>query len=273
MLTSLVSVKPDLGGKYMRSIILPLLIGAAFYLSGPRVSADSTTSADPINVGPYSTSNWRSADFKGTAYREWDAAGDSFRFVWKTENGDQIGRIGVSYGSDHLGAKIDEIRPDCQMSTDALYTPKKYAWFYWSVYGWTHSSYTYWGNTPHGWNNEFYIIFYTDKTRAAFLADKGCVAKGSVTVDGVVFDCYETPRPVQSQWLAVRRSKTWGGSVNLKKIFDYWRSQGLADEYVVDLGWAMEGFVGSDGTLQLTHISIPNLNLSAFPPASPAKSP
>jgi hypothetical protein len=254
----------------MKTRISLLSIGVALHLFGPIASAESTAGADRIDFGPYSVSNWRSDDFQGSAYREWDAAGDSFRFVWKTERGDQIGRIGVSYGSAYLGPKIDDIPSDCTMWTDAIYTPKKYAWFYWSIYGWTHDKYTYWGNTPHGWNNEFYIIFYTDKTRAAFLADKGCVEKGSITVDGQIYDCYETPRPVQSQWLAVRRAKTWSGSANLRKIFDYWRSQGLADEYVVDLGWALEGFAGTDATLQLTHIHIPNLN----PPASaPAKSP
>ena len=148
------------------------------------------------------------------------------------------------------------------MSTHATYTQTKYGWFYWAIYGWTHGAYTFWGDStkaPHGWNNEFYVIFYTDKTKAAFLADKGSVSIGSVEVDGVTFDCYNTPRPIQSQWLAVCRSKTWSASVNLKKIFEYWRSKGLDNEYVVDLGWALEGFSGSAGRLELTEVNIPIL--------------
>ena len=250
-----------------------LALVAAFFICRPALFAASTSGPETVNFGPYSVSNWRSDDFKGSAYRQWDPAGDSFRFVWQTDAGDQIGRIGVSYGSDHLGPKIDDISPDCMMSTDAIYTQKVYAWFYWSVYGWTNDKYTYWGNTPHGWNNEFYIIFYTDKTREAFLTDKTETPIGSVTVDGQIYDCYNTIRASQSQWLAVRRAKTWGGSVNLRKIFDYWRSKGLADEYIVDLGWALEGFQGSAGTLQLTHINIPNLKLTASAPVSPAKAP
>jgi hypothetical protein len=232
----------------------------------PSLRADTTAGSETVNFGPYSVSNWRSDDFKGSAFREWDKSGKSFRFTWTTDNGDQIGRIGVSYGSDHLGVKIDDIRPDCTMSTDAVYTPKTNHWFYWSIYGWTNPNYTYWGNTPHGWNNEFYIIFYTDKPRSDFLADKTEVDIGSVTVDGVIFDCYKTPRASQSQWLAVCRSKTWPASVNIRKIFDYWRSKGMADEYVVDLGWALEGFIYSSGTLHLSNINIPNLNSAAPSP-------
>jgi hypothetical protein len=47
--------------------------------------------------------------------------------------------------------------------------------------------------------------------------------------------------------------------VNIKKIFDYWRSKGLANESVVDLGWALEGFPGTAGKLQLTDVKIPHL--------------
>jgi hypothetical protein len=231
-------------------------------LSSLPLCADTTTTAATFNFGAFSTSNWRSGDFSGSAYRKWDAAADSFCFTWSTVSGDQIGRIGVTYGSSYLagwqGVQIDDIQPDCIMSTNATYTPTSAAWFYWSIYGWTHSSYTYWGNTPNGWNNEFYIVFYTDMTKAA-IETNGCVSIDSVVVDGVTFDCYNTPRAAQSQWFAVCRSKTWNASVNLKKIFDYWRSKGLANEYVVDLGWALEGFVGSGGTLQLTNVNIADL--------------
>ena len=220
----------------------------------------SSTTAETINLGVYSTSNWRSDDFKGTAYRQWDKSGSSFCFDWNTEKGDQIGRIGVSYGSPYLGVKLDDLKPECVMSTHATYTSTTKHWFYWAIYGWTHRDYTYWGNTPNGWDNEFYVVFYTDMKKANILSQPGCVEVGSVTVDGVVFDCYHTPRAHQSQWLAVCRSNTWNAAVDLKKIIAYWRSKGLGNEYVVDLGWALEGFSPSIGKVQLTDISIPNLN-------------
>ena len=215
------------------------------------------------HIGDFTTSNWRSDDFKGWASREWDASGKSFTFEWKTDAGDQIGRMGVTYGSHLLGGKIDEMPAESVMSTDATFTPATDHWFWYAIYGWTNGDYTYWGNTKGGWNNEFYVIFHTDEPTADFLKDKGVVAIGNVTVDGVTFDCFRTPRAVQSQWFAVTRSKTWSASVNLKKIFDYWRSQGLGNEAIVDLGWAVEGFSGSAGKLQLTNVVIPNLSAPA----------
>lgn len=102
-------------------------------------------------------------------------------------------------------------------------------------------------------------------TREAFLATPGLVDKDAVTMEGVTFDCYASIRTNQSQWFAVCRTNTWNPApaVKLRKIFDYWRSQGLDDnQYVVSLAWALEGFVGSTGTLQLTDTLIPNLMLT-----------
>jgi hypothetical protein len=221
--------------------------------------AGSSSGSDTVTFGDLTTSNWRSDDFKGSSYREWDSTGSSFLFKWNTAAGDQIGRLGTTYGSNLLGPKLSEIAPDCIMSTQATFTPATSHWFFWSIYGWTNPTYTYWSNTPKGWNTEFYIICHTDEPKSWFDSDKELVPVGSVDVDGVTFDCYHTPRPVGAQWWAVRRAKTWDPSVNLKKIFDFWRSKGLADEYVVDMGWAVEGFTGSAGTLKLTGIVIPNL--------------
>ena len=227
--------------------------------------ADPITSDKMLTSGDYVNSTWRSSDFKGTSSRDWDGTGKNFTFEWNTEAGDQIGRVGVTYGSKLLGCSIDQMPADATMSTQAVFTPTTDHWFYWTIYGWTNDPYTYWSNTPGGFNTEFYIIFHTDRPTKDFLTDKGVVAIGSVDVDGVTFDCFKTPRARQSQFFAVTRSKTWNASVNLKKIFAYWRTQGLGNESIVDLGWAVEGFIGSAGKLQLTDIHIPNL--SATPPA------
>jgi len=244
-----------------KSFFLVLAVMACF--GRFSLFSDTTINDKIINFGDYTTSNWRSSDFKGSASRQWDPSGKSFCFDWNTESGDQIGRMGVTFGSRYLGAKIDEMPSNCIMSTACTFSPTTNHWFYWAIYGWTNGTYTYWGNTPSGWNNEFYIIFHTDRPTADFVTDKGVVAIGSVDVDRVTFDCFRTPRSNQSQWFAVTRSKTWNASVNLKKIFDYWRSKGLANESIVDLGWAVEGFIGSAGKLQLTNVTIPNLSSSS----------
>lgn len=253
----------------MRTINVFLALGIMAWCGGSYLFADSTTTDKTIALGDYTTSTWRSSDFKGSSSRQWDPSGKSFCFDWNTISGDQIGRIGVTYGSRLLGGSIDEMPSNCIMSATATFTPATDHWFYWSIYGWTNGPYTYWSNTPSGWNNEFYIIFHTDRPTADFLTDKGVVGIGSVNVDGVTFDCFRTPRTSQSQWFAVTRSKTWNASVNLKKIFDYWRSKGLADESIVDLGWAVEGFIGSAGKLQLTNVTIPNLSAAACATKAP----
>ena len=95
------------------------------------------------------------------------------------------------------------------------------------------------GHTPKGWNKRVSdIVMHTGKTRNEALPwrTRGAVDIGSVNVDGEVFDRLQrSPVPSQSHaGSAVRRSQTWSGSVNLRKIFDYWRSQGwMANEYVV----------------------------------------
>jgi hypothetical protein len=147
------------------------------------------------------------------------------------------------------------------MSAKASFQPSSSKWFLWSIYGWTNPVYTYWDNTPggKGWHTEFYIVCYTDEPPSAFMTyDKNLVAIGSVEADGQTYDCYHTPGP-RPQWWAVNHTKTLTPSVNIKTIFDYWRSKGLANEAVVDLGWALEGFPGTGGKLRLTDVKIPHL--------------
>ena len=217
--------------------------------------AAATTGAETVDIGDLYTSNWRSGDFSGTALRTWNAAGDSFSFTWSTTAGDQIGRIGKSHDSDGFGVRVDGMRDNCVMSTDGeirnLVTGP--AGFYmFAIYGWTHEQNSGWPS-PNGWNNEFYVIFQHQLNLGP---GSGNTTIGSVTVDGAVFDCYTNDMPWgtpnQTQWLAVARDHAWNASVDLKQVFAYWRTQGLPDEYVVDLTWALEAGPGSRGELYLS---------------------
>jgi len=230
----------------------------------------STSSDETVSFGPFNTSNWRSEDFKGTTYRAWEEDGNRFRFIWDTTTGNQIGSIGVSYGSSYLqneaweGVRISDLPEECHMSTDARWTPANNGWFFWSIYGWTHRTYTYWGSAdaPNGHDVEFYIVFYTQETEESMLSQPGAMKKGSVEVDGMTFECYSVPRKHFTQWFAISRSDAWteSPSVNLKAIFDHWCAQGLdSEQYFTSLTWALEGFGGSAGSLQLENIKIPDL--------------
>ena len=79
--------------------------------------------------------------------------------------------------------------------------------------------------------------------------------------DGYVHDMpWGTPN--QTQWVIEARNATWPGSVDLSKAFAFWRSKGLANEYVVDLTWALEAGAGagsSSGEIQLTNVVVPTL--------------
>ena len=255
-------------GTRMDRMIPHLLVAILLLMSARAVTAESSSGTELVKVGDFVFSNWRSDDFKGSAQREWDPAGHHFAFTWKTDAGDQIGRVGLTYGSSYLGAKIDEMNSSCVMSARASFQPSSSKWFLWSIYGWMNPVYTYWDNTPggKGWSTEFYIVCYTDEPSSAFLTyDKNLVSLGRVDVDGVTYDCYHRPGD-HPQWWAVNEAKTWTPSVNIKKIFDYWRSKGLDNEYVVDLGWALEGFPGTGGKLEMTDVKVPHLQNSSRAP-------
>jgi len=249
-----------------------MFIIALVALTAPPLAAVEISTSDrgTIRFGPFSTGNWRDREFEGSSSRNWTHTGEAFSFEWDTRKGNQIGSIGVSYGSPHLqnaaweGVRVRDIPAAARMSADARWTPKKAAWFYWAIYGWTHRAYTYWGSeeAPDGHEVEFYIIFHTDTTREAFLEVEGCTPRGSVDVEGMVFDCYTFPKEHFTQWFAVLRSDGWPDSpaVDLKPIFDYWCRQGLdPDQYVTSLSWALEAFAGTAGRLELENVVIPDL--------------
>ena len=139
--------------KFVRTRSFAFPLGIFVYLAGFSLLADTCTTDKTVQLGDFTTSNWRSPDFSGSTFREWDASGKTFTLNWKTYHGDQIGRIGVTYGSNLLGESIDDMQADSTMSTTAIFTPTTNTWFYWSIYGWTNGTYTYWGNTKDGWNN------------------------------------------------------------------------------------------------------------------------
>src|ERR1700722_5362081 len=101
----------------MASLKTLLVAGIVLSLGALPLFADPITSDKMLTSGDYVNSTWRSSDFKGTSSRDWDGTGKNFTFVWNTEAGDQIGRVGVTYGSKLLGCSIDQMPADSTMST------------------------------------------------------------------------------------------------------------------------------------------------------------
>lgn len=253
------------------AVVVVIAVAATILIAGQRrqerpklaaPAAGTTTGPEGVLIRDIYTSNWRGNGFVGSATRKWNAMGTSFDFVWKTQKGNQIGRIGKSFFSRGFGVRVDDIRNKCIMSTSASMTQlvsTKTNWYIWSIYGWTHQQNIKWPK-ENGWNNEFYMVFRTTLSPGSH---DEYTSIGSVSVDDVVFDCYTNDMSWgtanQTQWLAVARNPSWSASVDLKKIFAHWRSKGLPNEYVVDLTWAIEGFAGSSGNLSLSNIVIPQL--------------
>jgi hypothetical protein len=277
---------PSLHGNLHRLMALLSLVSLCLILPVHAGSAGSSSAGDwTYGLGPNNdmyTSGWRQA---GTGTRTWNAAADSFTFVWS--GGDQIGRIGKNSSSSSAlrAVKIKDVRASCMMSTTAemkSLNTNGGSWYAFGVYGWT-------GPTANQ-HNEFYIDFQTSFNTSP--GQNGYASIGSVTVDGIQFNCVKNMAmswsPSQNQWRAECVSGTWSGayksapwkgnvSIDIKKIFDYWISQGYpGDEYMNDLTWAIESFGGCTGNVVMSNIVVPNVSPATkamFKPAAPVMYP
>jgi hypothetical protein len=267
--------------------VLPIasaMILFALASSNAGEAGSSTGSETVRNVGPKGdmyTDNWRQGSSTGT--RTWNAAADSFSFTWNTPSGfDQIGRIGKDYRSPGLAnLKVDDVKSDCIMTATANLKSVGNGGYMWGVYGWT-------GAQNGKKINEIYVMF--QNTFNTTPGQSGYIDIGSVVIDGIRFDCVKNLNmpwaPTQNQYMAIAKSGPWNGtkatpwtgdfSIDLKKVLVYFRQNGLPNEYMVDLTWALEAMGGTHGQIIMTKVAVPDLNspISAvFGPRAPAANP
>jgi hypothetical protein len=236
-------------------------------------SVRSTTGPEMVTLGRHVTTNWRSNNFSGSSYREWEGDVDYFRFHFAQVAGGQIGLIGKMRGPNPGwgGQQIDALPASLVMSTHARLDELAGTQYTFGIYGWTHERDASWSGN--GWNNEFYVNF---QGRPA-TAEPGRVFTATIEVDGVLFDCYTYPHPPwmapsQTQWVVESRSHTWDPSVNLTAVLRALRSQGLPNEHVMYVGWIVEVLAGGvRGQLYLDRIVVPDVAEPA--PAARATSP
>jgi hypothetical protein len=255
---------------------IPMLILICAFFSSYAGSAGSTTGGETVsNLGPNGdmyTSNWR--DGNCTATRTWNALADSFSFTWNSAGGnDQIGRIGKGCNSPgYVNVKVDDVKSPCIMSETANMKSLNTSggWYIFCIYGWTGTADNFGAR-----HNEFYVFFQSTYNPAP--GQNGYISIGSVTIDGVQFDCVKNLNMpwdnTRNQYMAIPKSGTWGGaakaapwsgnaSVDLKKILAYFRANGLENEYVVEITWAIEGYSGSSGSIQMSNMVIPDIKAS-----------
>lgn len=229
----------------------------------------ATTGPETIDLGRYYTSNWRSADFAGTSYREWSGDVDYFLYRFNVTAGDLCGFIGKNRDTtpNWSGTRLDALPNPLIMSANARMDELVGTDYMFAVYGWAHEQDVTWSGD--GWNDEFYVVFQGRSVNAT----PGYTDTGAVTVDGVTFDCYKYPHapwmgtaPNKTQWMAECRQRTWKPSVNLTPIFQHFRENGMANEYIVHLGWILEVIYGEvSGKLYLDRIVVPDLNQRQVP--------
>ena len=195
----------------------------------------------------------------------WNAACDSMFLNWNSTCDDQILRVGKGgHGSSpgYLNVKLDDIRDNCIASVTANMQSLNYM-EHWGIYGWTGPTYR---QGSVNFHQEFYVVF------------QGAIADapenlGTATIDGVQFEFsrwMSVPwSPSQDMYLAICRSGQFGtqksvpwtasASIDLKKIFAYWRSKGMLNEYVQEITWGVEAKNGSTGRLQMSNMVIPDI--------------
>ena len=267
------------------AMILAVILLFMCVSSNAAGSAGSSSGSETVRKqgpnGDIYTDNWRQGT--STGMRTWNAAADSFGFTWNTPSGfDQIGRIGKDYTSPGLAnVKVDDVKSPCIMTASANMRSVGGGGYVWGVYGWT-------GDQNGKKINEFYVMF--QNTFNTTPGQSGYIDIGSVNIDGVNFSGVKNLHmpwaPTQNQYMAIVKSGPWSStkpapwtgdfSIDLKKVFAYFRANGLPNEYVVDLTWAVEGNAGSHGQIMMSNLVIPDLNSSntvVFNPAAPVADP
>ncbi|MDB5106330.1 MAG: hypothetical protein JWP91_4019 [Fibrobacteres bacterium] len=248
------------------SAILFLAFASAFGKEAGSSTGSETVRKQGPNADMY-TDNWRQGAATGT--RVWNAAADSMSFTWNTPSGfDQIGRIGKDYTSPGLAnVKVDDVRSNCIMTATANLKSVGSGGYMWGVYGWT-------GDQSGKKVNEFYVMY--QNTFNSTPGQSGYIDIGSVTIDGFTFACVKNLHmpwaPSQNQYMAILKSGPWASlkptpwtgdfSIDLKKVFAYFRLNGLPNEYVVDLTWGIEAMGGTHGQIIMTKVVVPDLKAS-----------
>ncbi|MDS0527753.1 glycoside hydrolase family 11 protein [Clostridium sp. SHJSY1] len=191
-------------------------------------AATKTITSNKIGTdGEYSYELWK--DYGNTSMTlksggafscQWNNIGNAlFRKGKKfneTQTYKQLGNISVNYGCNY------------QPSGNS----------YLCVYGWTSSPLV-----------EYYIVDSWGTWRPP-----GGTSKGTVTVDGGIYDIYETTRVNQpsikgnttfKQYWSVRRDKRTSGTISVSRHFDAWASKGMLLGKMYETAFNIEGYQSS----------------------------
>lgn len=122
---------------------------------------------------------------------------------------------------------------------------------YLSIYGWTVDPLI-----------EFYIVEDWRNWIPSMAA--GAISKGSINVNGSIYDIYENTRVNQpsiignttfQQYFSIRRDVRKSGTINITEHFDMWESLGMDLGKMYEVSFVVEGY-RSNGSFEFTELDI-----------------
>ncbi len=122
---------------------------------------------------------------------------------------------------------------------------------YLAIYGWTVDSL-----------KEFYII--EDWRNWIPSMDASAILRGSINVNGSIYDIYENTRINQpsilgnttfEQYFSIRRDERNSGTINISEHFDKWESLGMNMGNMYEVSFVVEGYQNS-GSFEFTNLDV-----------------
>lgn len=215
-------------------------------LSTQKISSVFNTQAVPKTItsneiginGGYNYELWK--DHGNTSMTLKD--GGAFSCQW-SNIGNALFRKGKKFNDTQTYKQLGNI----SVNYDCNYQPSGNS--YMCVYGWTRGPLV-----------EYYIVDSWGSWRPP-----GGTSKGTITVDGGIYDIYETTRINQpsiegnnttfKQYWSVRRSKRTSGTISVSKHFAAWESKGMPLGKMHETAFNIEGYQSS-GKADVNSMSI-----------------
>ncbi len=167
--------------------------------------------------------------------------GGTFSCSWSNIN-NALFRTGKKYDETKTWQELGSIK----LNYECDYQPSGNS--YLAVYGWTSSPLV-----------EYYIVESWGSWRPP-----GSTSKGTITVDGAVYDLYETTRTNQpsikgtatfEQYWSVRQQKRTSGTITVSDHFKAWEAKGMKMGKMYEVSMVVEGYQSS-GRANMTKMSI-----------------
>jgi endo-1,4-beta-xylanase len=228
------------------------------------VIAFSSASCDEKeNAGGMTITSNRTGTYNGYDYELWtdnEAKGEmtvgeagTFSCSWKstvTGRGNFLARSGKKFNSSKLHSQVGNISVNYNA---AAYAPAGNGVSYLCVYGWTRAG----NGAP---LVEYYIVDNWGQYNRPPGQWTGAASKGTIEVDGVTYDIYETTRTNMpsiegtktfQQYWSVCQTRRTGGTISVSQHFKKWESLGMKLGNLYEVALCVEGY-NSSGSAEIT---------------------